>query len=306
MELRDIEIFLTLADELHFGRTAERLHVSSARVSQSIKLQERQIGGALFERTSRHVRLTPLGEQLRDDLRVGYDAIKAGVARAGAVADGVVGEVRLGVMGNDAFEFLGVLDRFTADNPGCSVAPRETHFSDAFAALRRGDVDALAVWRPVREPDLVEGPPVFHAGRVLMVWAGHELAGRSEVSLEELPDHLLIDPRVSPAAWVDVMLPRRTPGGRAIPRRGPRPTTFHEILGLVASRRCVTLAGAQAALYGAHPGVVFVPVADAPLLTWVLTWPARLETPLIRALARAARDVGPATVPARPARGLPA
>ena len=59
MELRDIEVFLTLAEELHFGRTAERLHVTPARVSQAIKKQERAIGAALFERTSRVVRLTP-------------------------------------------------------------------------------------------------------------------------------------------------------------------------------------------------------------------------------------------------------
>ncbi|MEV7025032.1 LysR family transcriptional regulator [Kitasatospora sp. NPDC093558] len=51
MELRDIEIFLTLAEELHFGRVAERLHVSPARVSQAIKAQERRIGAQLFERT---------------------------------------------------------------------------------------------------------------------------------------------------------------------------------------------------------------------------------------------------------------
>ncbi|ACQ79017.1 transcriptional regulator, LysR family [Beutenbergia cavernae DSM 12333] len=293
MELRDIEIFLTLADELHFGRTAERLHVSQARVSQAIKQQERRLGGALFERTSRRVSLTPLGEQLRDDLRVGYDAIKAGIARAGSVAGGVGGELRLGVMGNDAFQFFHVLDRFEADNPGCSVSLHETHFSDAFAALRREELDVLAVWRPVREPDLVEGPPVFRAGRVLVVWSGHELAAHEAVSLEDVADHVRIDPHAGPEYWIDAMLPRVTPSGRVIPRRGPRPTTFHEILGLVASRQCVTLAGAQAALYSAHPGVVFVPVADAPLLTWVLTWRAQAETPLVRALARAAREVGP-------------
>jgi DNA-binding transcriptional LysR family regulator len=51
VEQRDIEIFLTLAEELHFGRTAERLHVSTARVSQTIKKLERRIGAALFERS---------------------------------------------------------------------------------------------------------------------------------------------------------------------------------------------------------------------------------------------------------------
>ncbi|MGH3486399.1 MAG: LysR family transcriptional regulator [Actinopolymorphaceae bacterium] len=65
MELRDIEIFLTLAEELHFGRTAARLHVTTARVSQAVKKQERHIGGALFDRTNRAVKLTPLGVQLR-------------------------------------------------------------------------------------------------------------------------------------------------------------------------------------------------------------------------------------------------
>jgi Bacterial regulatory helix-turn-helix protein, lysR family len=72
MELRDIEIFLTLAQELHFGRTAERLHVSPARVSQAIKKQERLIGAELFTRTSRNVRLTPVGERLRADLAPVY------------------------------------------------------------------------------------------------------------------------------------------------------------------------------------------------------------------------------------------
>jgi DNA-binding transcriptional LysR family regulator len=61
VEHRDIEIFLTLAEELHFGRTAERLRVSPARITQAIKKQERQIGAVLFERTNRTIRLTPLG-----------------------------------------------------------------------------------------------------------------------------------------------------------------------------------------------------------------------------------------------------
>ena len=63
MERREIEIFLTLADELHFGRTAERLLVSTARVSQTIKNLERRFGALLFERTSRRVTLTPVGRR---------------------------------------------------------------------------------------------------------------------------------------------------------------------------------------------------------------------------------------------------
>jgi len=65
VELREVEIFLTLAEEQHFGRTAERLTLSQARVSQAIQTLERKLGGKLFDRTSRSVRLTALGESVR-------------------------------------------------------------------------------------------------------------------------------------------------------------------------------------------------------------------------------------------------
>ncbi|MBR7838389.1 LysR family transcriptional regulator [Actinospica durhamensis] len=79
MEHRDIEIFLALAEELHFGRTAGQLHVSPARVSQAIKKQERAIGAELFARTSRNVRLTLAGEQLRADLIPVYRGLRVGI-----------------------------------------------------------------------------------------------------------------------------------------------------------------------------------------------------------------------------------
>jgi DNA-binding transcriptional LysR family regulator len=82
VEQRDIEIFLTLAEELHFGRTAERLHVSTARVSQSIAKWERRVGVPLFERSSRRVALTPVGRQLHQDIGPPYRQILAGIERA--------------------------------------------------------------------------------------------------------------------------------------------------------------------------------------------------------------------------------
>lgn len=74
MDTAEIEVFLTLAEELHFGRTAERLRMPQPRVSRLIASMERRAGGALFERTSRRVRLTPLGAQLRCELELVYAA----------------------------------------------------------------------------------------------------------------------------------------------------------------------------------------------------------------------------------------
>src|SRR6476659_7239758 len=98
MELRDIEIFLTLADELHFGRTAQRLHLTTARVSQAIKKQERALGAALFDRTSRTVRLTPFGRQLREDLRPIYLTLADTVRRAKDTALGRTARLSSGMM----------------------------------------------------------------------------------------------------------------------------------------------------------------------------------------------------------------
>lgn len=72
MELAAIVAFLTLAEELHSARTAERMHVSPGRVSQRIRTLEHKLGGSLFVRTSRRVALTPLGAQLRDELAPAY------------------------------------------------------------------------------------------------------------------------------------------------------------------------------------------------------------------------------------------
>src|SRR5512141_1703599 len=96
MERREIEIFLVLADELHFGRTAERLHVTTARVSQTIRKLEHRFGTLLFERTSRRVTLTPVGRRLADDLRPAFEQIEAGIARATLAGREVRGVLRVG------------------------------------------------------------------------------------------------------------------------------------------------------------------------------------------------------------------
>jgi DNA-binding transcriptional LysR family regulator len=75
VELRDITVFLTLADELHFGRTAERLHLTSSRVSQIVRALESKLGSQLVYRTSRHVELTASGERFRERVLPAYERL---------------------------------------------------------------------------------------------------------------------------------------------------------------------------------------------------------------------------------------
>jgi DNA-binding transcriptional LysR family regulator len=72
MDMQQVEAFLAVADELHFGRAAEQLVLSRPRVSRLIASLEREVGGTLFDRTSRRVRLTPLGARFLGQLRPGW------------------------------------------------------------------------------------------------------------------------------------------------------------------------------------------------------------------------------------------
>lgn len=293
MELRDIEIFLTLAEELHFGRTAERLHVSQARVSQAIRGQERRLGVALFDRTSRRVSLTPVGRRLREDLQQALDLLQSGLARAQAAGPGAGRTLRLGVFGHAGHELRPLVDAFRSHYPGSDIEFGEINGTDAFTALRTGEHEAHVLWLPVAEPDLTVGPTVLTGGRVLAVAADHPLAERGRASLEDLADNHVVDlgPE-APEYWVASMVPTRTPLGRRIPR-GPAARTFHEILSLVAAGRCVHPLGEIAARYNKPPGIVFLPLHDAPTLEWALTWRTTADGPTIRALAQTAADLGP-------------
>lgn len=293
MELRDIEIFLTLAEELHFGRTARRLHITQARVSQAIKAQERRLGGKLFERTSRAVTLTPLGEQLRDDLRSGYETIQQGLARAAESARDRRATVRIGVMGAVGHEISDVIDYFQDRHHGYRVTLQEVHFSDPFSAVRAGHLDLALLWRPVSETDLTEGPVLLTEGRVLAVPTGHELAHRPSVSMEDMGDRVFLDvDKALPAEWMAAMLPTHTPSGRPL-LRGPQVATFHEVLTLVAAGHCLTPLNQHVLDYYTHPGVVFLPIHDAPVTEWALVHrQGELPVPVSEFL-ETARALGP-------------
>lgn len=293
MELRDIEIFLTLAEELHFGRTAERLHISQARVSQAIGKQERQLGVVLFERTSRRVTLTSIGRRLREDLQQALDLLQEGLARAETAGLGAEQNLRLGVFGHAGYELRPLIEAFHARYPKCDVRFGEINGSEPFTDLRNGEHDVNVLWLPVIEPDLTVGPTVLTGGRVLAVSADHPLASQNSASLEDLAGNHVVDfgPN-APEYWVTSMVPMHTPSGRRIPR-GPIARSFHEILSLVASGQCVHPLGEIAARYNNPPGIVFLPLRNAPTLQWALTWRTDADSPAIRALARTAAELGP-------------
>ncbi|MGP3967319.1 LysR family transcriptional regulator [Streptomyces sp. 6N223] len=288
MERREMEILLTLAEELHFGRTAERLLVSQARVSQTIRKLERRIGAPLFERTSRRVALTPIGRRLVEDLRPARERIDAGLARAVAAARGAGGVLRAGFLSPAVGQVLmAAAEAFRAERPGTEVTVRETHLGNLLGPLLADEVDVLAVPLPVREPGLVVGPVVFSEPTVLAVATGHRLARRASVTYRDLAGETVLDAAGLPAYWRDHRCPSHLPCGMPL-RREQTFTTCQELLTVVGAGQGIAQFGAQGAAYYARPDVVYVPFPEAPAYDYALVWRAASETERVRAFVAAA------------------
>jgi DNA-binding transcriptional LysR family regulator len=292
VELRHLRAFLTVAEELHFGRAADRLRVSPSRVSQLVRALETVIGAALFERTSRHVALTPIGERLRSRVLPACNALQRAVDDLRASADGLKGELRLGVVlaTNGGPHLPDIIGLFEARHPACRVVVSEIAWTDPLGPLRRGDVDLTAIRLPLRQPDLVVGPVLTTDERALAVADDHPLAGRSSVCVEDLANYEVAAPAgPAPRELVDALLPRTTPSGRPIARR--LVTGSVQTLAMVARGEIVHATVAALSDYMSYPGITYIPIVDLPPCDAALVWRATDETPAIRAFAAVAEEV---------------
>jgi len=291
VEQRDIEIFLTLAEELHFGRTAERLHVSTARVSQSIAKWERRVGVPLFERSSRRVALTPVGRQLHQDIGPAYQQILAGIERAVTAGRDIRGLLRVGFFSAAGGRLVvEVADAFRARYPDCEVRIRELQFSDGIGPLLfAGQLDMLL--SVTGEPGLTASPVLFRERCLLAVSARHRLADRDSVALADIGrETVLSNPAQIPDYWANVMAPRLPPGARP-PPRGPAYATVQEMLALIGAGKGVFPFPEQATRYYQRPDVTFVPIRDAPPFEWMFLWRRGNGTARVRAFTQTAKDM---------------
>ena len=298
VELRELRIFLVLADELHFGRTAERLGISQPGVSEAVRVLESRLGVKVFDRTSRRVRLTPAGEELKRSLAPALAALDRALAETSELSRAVRGLLRIGfVLTTEGPALSRLIAAFQARYPACEVRLQEVENFDAYRALRRGDIDVLCNWLAVDERDLTAGSAFAYYPRALAVAATHRLAGQSTVSVEELAgEEVALPPPTTPPAVYDLIVPPRTPSGRPIRRTQPI-QTINEILSLVALGRIVHPTSSTVPIFN-RDDVVLIPIDDLPPIPLGLVWCTSRENPRIRALNDIASSVAAARGPA--------
>lgn len=292
VELREIRTFLTLAEELHFGRTAQRMGLTPSRVSQTIRVLETRVGGKLFDRTSRRVRLTPLGEQLRGGAAPAYEQMRRAYLEAQEVATGVAGTLRLGMYTpvSGGPHLVDIVKTFHSRHSACRVRLIETGFArDQLDWLRHDDVDLLAMRLPFDDPDLVTGPILSREERVLLVANDNPLAARASISYEDVAEYTVPDMETLPGDMMDALIPPRTPSGKKLRRTMVRSVT--EAVMRVAAGEIVHPTVASFLDHFPDDGVTAVPIRDLPPSETALLWLKANRSVKIEAFARAAADV---------------
>lgn len=193
MELRHLRYFVAVAEERHFGRAAERLHMAQPPLSQQIRQLEAELGLTLLSRTTRRVDLTPAGAAYLERVREILSAVDAAGDEAGRIASGRTGRLIIGCVGSATYSLLPALARaLRAELPDVEFGFRGEMLSpDQVAALGEGSLD-LGLLR--RLPDAT-GLSITHVRRDRLLAAvprEHRFAGRRRLRVEDLADEGLV------------------------------------------------------------------------------------------------------------------
>jgi DNA-binding transcriptional LysR family regulator len=289
LELRQLRYFVAVAEELHFTRAAERLHMAQPALSARIRELERAAGTPLFSRSTRQVALTAAGDALLPHARAAIEAADRAGEKLERARRGTEGPLRMGLVAGTQTPLTSrVLSVFSERYPDVRVDPVEHDFSDPSAGLRSGEVAISLVCAPIDETGL-RLEPLERRPLVAVLSERHPLAGREAIAVAELFDYPWPPPDTSDAVcrgfWL-AMDRRSEP-----PRLGPATRSLDRLIHLLATDQVVTLAGDWTIPFFHRPGLAVVPVRNATPVTIALAWRSDQLTPQASRLLQVAREV---------------
>ncbi|MEO1063926.1 MAG: LysR substrate-binding domain-containing protein [Actinomycetota bacterium] len=287
MDLRQIESFVAVAEELHFGRAAARVHLSQPALSQQIKRLEQELGFELLTRTQRRVGLTAPGTTFLDHARRVLADVEEMVTVTRRAAAGRTGTLRLGYVGSALFGVVPTVMRaMRTEAPDVQVTLVELRTDEQLAAMRHGRLDAGFVRAPAGAVDDMIITPVLVEPIGIALPAEHPLASRPELALAELAgEPFVMLPRVVEPNSFDLLMAACSAAGFTpdVAQTARSPQT---LLGLVASGLGVAFVADSVMTNSARDGVAFVPLeAPAPEIVSALARPADATNPIVDLLA---------------------
>jgi DNA-binding transcriptional LysR family regulator len=189
MELRQIRSFLSLAETLHFGRTARLVHLSQPALSLQIRALEEEVGVRLLERNRRKTALTAAGRAFREAALAGVSQLDQAIRNARLAADGKLGVLRIGFISTAGSELIpNIIRRFRELNPAVEFSLRNILTAEQVQMLEAGALDIGFLRLPIGGQARLEVATVHREPFVLVVPGSHALAKRKRVRLSEVSD----------------------------------------------------------------------------------------------------------------------
>lgn len=289
-ELRLVRYFVAVAEELHFGRAAERLHIAQPSLSRAIRDLEQQLGTDLFTRTKRSVRLTDAGWTLWREAPRALTEFERVLDETRRVGRGEVGELRLGFLPSATIELVPALVRASrAAFPAVRLQLLELLDEPQLEALRERRLD-LGLLRTARPGGDLMFEPLVREHLSVAVAHDHPLAGRKRVRYADLRDQpLILWPRPAAPETFDAVIAACRDAGFS-PRAIQEATSAYTIIGLVAAGVGVSV---LASSYRGRSGedVVFIPITGSET-TLQLAWRRHEPSAARDNLIAVARRVG--------------
>lgn len=292
MELRHLRYFVAVAEELHFGRAAERLRVAQPAVSAQVRRLEEELGVRLLVRSSRSVRLTEAGHAFLEDARASLDHSERAVRRARRAASGEEGRVRVGLVGNATYGVLTeVVGPFRKRFPQVLLVPHEMNTVAQVEALRAGRLDVGFLYLPSDHGhEDLEAETLAEEPLVAVLPASHPLAGSTRVKLGAMSREpfVLADWAQEPG-WNEQLWDACKEVG-FVPEATEEATDLSVALGLVAAGVGVTLLPASARNLKIS-GVVYRGLARlVPTVKLSVAWVRASPSPATRTFLGFAKD----------------
>ena len=288
VELRHLRYFLAVADELHFGRAAERVHVAQPAISQQIRRLEAEIGTELFHRNRREVRLAPAGEALRDYAVRAIDEVNDGVEAARRAARGEIGNLTVGFLETAASTIVPrAVRQFRPARPDVNLTLRELGVGAQIDDLQAGRLD-VGIIRPPADADDLVFERIIDEELIAAVPSGHPLAGRDQITARTVVDQplVLLSREVVPGLYDQVLAIRQEESGSgAIAQEA---TSIQAVLGLVSAELGISVMPASVRSLS-REGVEFVAIRSAHRSALLTARRRDDDSPVVEAFLAAAR-----------------
>lgn len=281
MELRHLTYFIAVAEERHFTRAAQRVHVAQSGLSTAIRSLERELGAELFIRNTRSVELTDAGRALLAEARHTVGAAEAARDAVAAVQGVVTGRLAIGTLQClGALNVSALLTRFHRAHPGVEIRLRQSGSTELLGLVHGGDLDAAFVTVPFVEQPGVTLRPLSAEPLLLACAPDHPLAAERQIGVLDLKDETFVDFH---PGWITRDLTDRVLAAECIERRvALEANDVHFLLDLVAGGLGVALV--PESFRHKQTTAKFVPLADE-----VPRWELAIATPAGRRLSAAAR-----------------